>query len=152
LIVLGMLTLIGCGSSERSTTVAGTTFTSNDKDGTATISTAHGSISTASGDAAAQSKMPDFAPRYPGSSIESAIDSRRDGRKSSMITLVTPDKTKTVADFYRAKFQGADLKKRTDIISDDGGMLAAEDGSKKASIAVSRENGKSTVIVSYTLS
>jgi hypothetical protein len=152
LIVLGMLALVGCGSSERSTTVAGTTFTSNDKDGTATISSAHGSISTVSGDAAAQSRMPDFAPRYPGSSIESAIDSQRDGRKSSMITLVTPDETKRVAEFYRTKFQGAGLEKKTDIVSDDGGMLAAEGGGKKASIAVSRENGKSIVIVSYTLS
>jgi hypothetical protein len=149
--VLGCLALAACGSDEQSTTVAGTTYTSSDKDERATISNARGSISTVSGASAANTKLPDFAPRYPGSNIESVIDSKRDGRASTMVTLTTADPVQKVVDFYRPRFEGAGLAKKSEMITEEAGMLAAEAADKKASIAVSREEGKTSIVLSYTL-
>lgn len=153
LIVLGLLALAACGSKEESTTIGGTTYTSNDKDNTATITTDKGSISTVTGPAAAaKAKLPAYAPQYPGSTIESAIDTVHEGRKSSIVTLTTKDGAKQVAEFYRAKFAGAGLKSGMDMVSDEGGMIGAESGGNKASVMVSHEDGKTSVVLTFSAS
>lgn len=147
-VIAAAVLLSACGSSEKSTTVAGTTYTSDDSKGTASITTDKGSIRTAEGAAAQQVVMPAYAPLYPGATVTSVIETESEGRKSKMVTLSTPDALSKVTDYYKGTLAKAGWKVPSSFLSDDGGMLSGEKDGKSVSIALSREDdGKSNVLV-----
>jgi hypothetical protein len=150
LIVLTALT--GCGSNEQSTTIAGTTYTSNDKDGTATIESAKGTISVAEGASAANTQLPGYAPRFPGSTIKSTMTTDKPGSKSTTVTMVTVEPTKAVAEFYKAEFAKNKLDVKSTFSTDEAAMISAEGDGKKVSVIVSREGQETTALLSYSTS
>lgn len=149
LVALGIFTLAGCGSAEETATIAGTTYT-NEADGTATISSERGSVSASDGKAAANTPMPDFAPQYPGSTIESALMSERDGTQRTTVVFATDDSVKQVADFYREKFAAAGLTVKNTLMTDEAGILSAEGGGRKASVTISQDEGLNKGTVTFT--
>ncbi|WP_442678122.1 hypothetical protein ACSBM8_11295 [Sphingomonas sp. ASY06-1R] len=147
-VIFAAVLLSACGSSEKSTTVGGTTFASDDGKGTASITTEKGSIRTAEGAAAAHVVMPDYAPLYPGSTATSVIETESEGRKTKMVTLSTSDAIGKVSDFYKGALAKAGWKIPSSFLSDDGGMLSGEKDGKTVSIALSREDdGKTNALV-----
>ncbi|WP_420137254.1 hypothetical protein [Sphingomonas sp.] len=147
-VVAAAVLLSACGSSEKSTTVAGTTFTSDDSKGTASITTDKGSIRTAEGAAAARVTMPAYAPLYPGATVTGVIETETEGRKNKMVTLSSPDAIGKVMDFYKGSLTKAGWKVPSSFVSDDGGMVAGEKDGKSVSIALSREDdGKTNALV-----
>lgn len=149
LVVAGALALTACGSDEESTTIAGTTYTT-EGDGTATISNERGSISATDGEAAANTPMPAFAPKYPGSSIESALVTQRDGVSRTIVTFATPDDAKKVAEFYRGKFTGAGMTIKSDLVVEGAAMLSAEADGRKAHLTIGPDDNQSKGSVSFS--
>lgn len=138
--------LAGCGSSEKSYTAGGATVTDDSK-GNASITTDKGTIRTAQGDAAANVKMPDFAPRYPGSTVSNVIETETDGGKQKMVTLNTSGTIANVADFYKASLAKAGWKVPTSFISGDAGMVMGQKDSKQVTVSISRNDQSSTDVV-----
>ncbi|MBY0301909.1 MULTISPECIES: hypothetical protein [Sphingomonas] len=77
--VLAVTLLAACGSSEKSTTVGGTTFASDDSKGTSTITSEKGMIRATDGTAAAKVTMPAYAPLYPGAAVTGVIETENMG-------------------------------------------------------------------------
>lgn len=152
LIMIGLasVALASCGSDEKKATVGDTTFTSNDKDGTATISNDRGTLSATTGAEAANTKMPDFAPQYPGSTIESVLNTDTAGGKSQMINLNTGDAPAKVTEFYKGKLSAAGLKIGMDMTTAETGMVTGEGNGHSASVTASAEDGKTAVLVTIT--
>jgi hypothetical protein len=147
-IIAAAVLLTACGSSEKSTTVGGTTFASDDSKGTASITTEKGTIRTAEGDAAARVVMPSYAPLYPGATSTSVIETESEGRKTKMVTLSTPDAIGKVIDFYKGTLAKSGWKVPSSFLSEDGGMMSGEKDGKTVSIAVSRgDDGKTSALV-----
>ncbi|PCG10159.1 hypothetical protein [Sphingomonas ginsenosidimutans] len=146
--VLAATLLAACGSSEKSTTVGGTTFASDDSKGTSTITSEKGMIRATDGTAAAKVTMPAYAPLYPGAAVTGVIETENDGKKNKMVTLSTPDAIGKVLDFYKGSLTGAGWKVPSSFVGADGGMLAGEKDGKSVSIAFSRhDEGKTDVVV-----
>ena len=150
IVVLGALALAACGSDDDTVTLGDTTFTSNEQAGTATISNAEGSITTADGAAAAKTQMPDYAPQYPGSTITTALTTRKDDRNRTNIVLTTKDGIDKVAAFYKNKFTAAGLTIASDMTTSEVSMISAEGNGKKASITAAPDEGQTSVVVSYS--
>jgi len=151
LVLMGFcLALAACGSREESATIGGATFTSNEGDGTATITTDKGTLSTVDGAAAANVQMPSFAPKYPGSTILSAVKTETDERTNHMVSIETGDSVDKVVAFYEKAFKDAGMTISSRMMAEDGGLMAAEGDGRKASIAVSFEDGKTSVVVNFS--
>ncbi len=149
LAIVALTCLSACGSSEESTTIGGTTYTQQE-DGTATISNENGSISATEGEAAANTKFPDFAPQYPGSTIESALVTNRDDGQRTMALLATSDGMDKVVEFYREKVTSAGLKVGMVHNIDGNGMLSAEAEGKKVSVTGGPQDGKTRFALTFT--
>ncbi|MET4896782.1 hypothetical protein RN629_06345 [Sphingomonadaceae bacterium jetA1] len=142
--------LAACGSSEKSATIGGSTFSTDESKGTASITTDKGTIRTAEGEAAAKVEMPAYAPRYPGATVTGVIETDAEGSKHKMVTLSTPDAIGKVADFYKASLTKAGWKIPASFISGDGGMLSGQKDGKEVSIAISRdEDAKTNLVVTF---
>jgi|GEM_PF-1126583 len=150
--LIGLVALAACGSGEESTTLGGTTYTSNEQAGTATISGERGTLSVAEGDAAANTPMPDFAPQYPGARITSTLSSEREGVKRTNVVLTTADAPAKVVDFYKERFTGSGLEMKSEMIVETGGILSAEGNGKKASATVSQdeETKETSIVISFS--
>lgn len=149
LLMAASLALTACGSGEESTTIAGTTYTT-ERDGTATISNERGSISATEGEAAAKTPMPAFAPKYPGSSIEGALVSEREGVSRTIITFATSDEARMVADFYRDKFTDAGLTIQSDLLVEGAAMISAEGKGKKANLTIGPDENQTKGSLSFS--
>jgi len=147
---MAVLALSACGSGEKSTTIGGATYSSNDRDGTASITTDKGSLTTAEGAAAANFQMPAFAPKYPGATIVGVIRSESDGTTRHMVNMQSTDSIGKVAAFYKDGFVRAGLKTTSEMMTADGGMMSAEGDGRKVSIAISQDEGKTAAIVTYS--
>jgi hypothetical protein len=150
LALTGLLTLAACGASEETTTIAGTTFTSDDEQGTATISSANGSLAVAEGDAAQKTPMPDYAPQYPGSTITNAMTSGKDGASKTTVLLTTTDPVSKVGAFYTDTFSRLGLELKQNVNSAEAVMLAAEAQAKKASVIIGTEGQLTTAVVTFS--
>lgn len=143
--VVGLLALAACGgaqddakSGEESVAIGGSTFKSNEKEGTATIETPEGSITTAEGAAAANTSFPSYLPKYPGSVVTgSVITRKRDEKARVMASLVTDASFSDVAEFYKGQLAADGWKLDMNMVSDAGVMLSASKGSEKALVAAS---------------
>ena len=149
LIVLAPLVLAACGSAEESTTIGGTTFAQNEAEGTATISNERGSITSLEGSSAESTQFPEFAPRYPGSAIESALVTNSERGERTVVMLNTNDDIGKVMDFYRDRFTSAGLEIGMNVTAEDTGMISAEGDGKKASVTGSKQDGKTVFSVSF---
>lgn len=150
LVVLASLALVACGSSEESTTIGGTTFTQNESEGSATITNERGSLTALEGAAAEKTEFPDYAPRYPGAAVESAIVSTSERGERTTAVLNTDDTIAQVADFYRARFAAAGLEMGMDMSTDETAMLSAQGDGKKATVTVAQQDGKTTFTVAFS--
>lgn len=140
--------LASCGSNEKSATMGGATFKSDESAGTASITTANGSIRTTEGKAAAAVAMPAFAPRYPGATVEGVIEADAGGHKSRMVTLATTDPVAKVADFYKAALAKQGWNTPQSLLTGDSALLSGEKDGKQVSIAISRQDDKTNAVLS----
>lgn len=140
--------LTACGSHEKSATLGGATYTSDDSAGTASIATEKGTLRTAEGKAAAAVVLPSFAPRYPGATVEGVIESDSEGRKTKMVTLSTQDPVAKVADFYKAALTKEGWQLPRSMLMPDGALIAGEKGGKQVSLAISLQDGKTGIVLS----
>lgn len=152
MMLASLVVLAGCNSSEESTTVAGTTYTSDEKAGTASIKSSEGEVSVVDGAAADKVTLPAYAPRYPGATITEVIETKKPAETSTMANLETRDATAAVAKFYRDAFAKNGMKLTSDLPSDQGAMIAAEGNGTKATAMISQEDGKTLLTLTYTKS
>ncbi|MEN3746935.1 hypothetical protein TPR58_07135 [Sphingomonas sp. HF-S3] len=150
ILLVSALALAGCGSSEETTTIAGTTYSSNDKEGTASIKSSDGEVSVVDGAAANKVEMPAFAPRYPGSTITGVIETKKAGHVSTMVNLRSADAPAAVATFYRDSFTKNGMKMTSDLPAEEGAMLTAEGKGNKVTVVVSQEDGSTLATISHS--
>jgi hypothetical protein len=130
--------------------VRGNDDTSDDEQGTATISSANGSLAVAEGDAAQKTPMPDYAPQYPGSTITNAMTSGKDGASKTTVLLTTTDPVSKVGAFYTDTFSRLGLELKQNVNSAEAVMLAAEAQAKKASVIIGTEGQLTTAVVTFS--
>jgi hypothetical protein len=93
-------------------------------------------------------RMPDFAPLYPGATIQS-LNSAVD-RSNNEVRLATTDDAAKVVAFYRDRFAAAGMKKTSEFISGGTAMMSAIGKGRQASIAITKEADHNAVIVTYS--
>ncbi|WP_343526258.1 hypothetical protein [Sphingomonas sp.] len=143
------LLLAACGSSEKSATVAGATFTSDESKGTSSITTEQGTIRVADGTDATKVVMPGYAPVYPGASVTGVVETENNGRKLKMVTLSSADPVAKVVEFYKGTLNKEGWKLPSSLISGETGMISGQKDGKEVSIVVSREDdGKTNMVIS----
>ncbi len=146
-VLVAAVLLTACGSQEKSATIAGTTYKTDESAGTASITTANGSIKTTQGAAAAAVVMPAFAPVYPGATVDGVMETEAGGRKTKTATLATPDPVAKVADFYKAALAKEGWKTPHAMLMADGAMLTGEKEGRRVSIVISKQDGKTGVVL-----
>lgn len=150
MIIAGCVALAACGADDQSTTIAGTNYTTSATGETAVIDGPKGKVTTTEGSAAAATVMPAFAPKYPGSTITSSIQTEQDERRSTMIALTTTDGPPAVAEFYRNSLAKAGFEQDSDSIMEEGAMLSAKGPQDKVSIIASRDEDVTSVVVTIS--
>lgn len=147
--MVSLLALAACGSDDKSTTVAGTTFTSNENEGTATIANENGSVTVAEGAAAQATQLPNHAPRYPGATIVSALKSEKDGESQTTVVQESTDPIAAVGTFYTKAFTDNGMKITQNMTSPEVAMIVGEGEGKKTTLMASTEEGKTSVILTF---
>ncbi|WP_426387643.1 hypothetical protein [Sphingobium sp. R-21] len=94
--------------------------------------------------------MPQFAPQYPGSTIQSVNSATAGGGDSHEVRLLTNDDADRIFAFYRDSFAAAGLRKTSEFMSGGTGMMSATGKGRNASIAIARDQGRSVIIVTYS--
>lgn len=131
----------GCGPSGDSKTVStpnGTVTTETHNDGSQTYNfkdSTSGSQVTMGTGAAATAKMPEFAPLYPGATVETSVNAEGAG-KGGMVMFKTNASGVAVIDFYKKSASGAHLNDVTTITSGDTMTYGASDDKTKKSMSV----------------
>ncbi len=102
--------------------------------------------------AAEATGLPEFAPRYPGSTIKTQETDKTVGDlKGTMVVLETPDSVEKVIGFYDARAKSAGVKAGLRVDEDDSAVRIYESGGidgKGGMISVGPgEDGKTTTIV-----
>lgn len=82
--------------------------------------------------------------------IVGVIRSESDGTTRHMVNMQSTDSIGKVAAFYKDGFVRAGLKTTSEMMTADGGMMSAEGGGRKVSIAISQDEGKTAAIVTYS--
>ena len=100
--------------------------------------------------AATDVTMPDFAPRYPGSTIEGVNSDAASGGNTQEVRLSTTDDADKIVAYYRERFAAAGLQKTSEFLSGGTGMLSAMGKGRTASIAITNEKGRKAIIVTYS--
>lgn len=95
-------------------------------------------------------KMPDFAPQYPGSTLVSVDSAEAGNRRTHEVRLTTVDNAAVIMTFYRERFAAGGLRKTSDFLSGESGMMSATGEGRKASIAIAREHDRQSIIVTYS--
>lgn len=150
MIIAVFLALAACGANEQSTNIAGTNYTTSATGDTAVIDGPRGKVTATEGPAAAAIVMPAFAPKYPGSTITSCIQTERESRRSTMITLTTTDGPPAVAEFYRSTLAKAGFEKDSESTMEEGAMLSAIGQEDKVSIIASSDEDVTSIVVTIS--
>lgn len=149
---IAALALTACGkkpeADKPSVTVNANGYTVKGNDGSATITTGSGAAS------AAAAKTPDFAPVYPGATVESTIagvgSENGEGQGGSVVfnTRASPQQ---VIDFYKQKTGAAGLTPQMSADMGQALMFAASDDATKrgVQVIVSGKDGGSNVTVTW---
>jgi hypothetical protein len=146
-LLVAAVLLTACGSKEKSTTIAGTTYKTDESAGTSSITTANGSIKTTQGAAAAAVVMPTYAPIYPGATVDGVMETESGGRKTKMVTLATQDPVAKVGDFYKAALTKAGWKLPQSMLMPDAAMITGEKDGKQVSVMVSKQDDKTGIVL-----
>lgn len=146
-VLVAAVLLTACGSNEKSATIAGTTYKTDESAGTASIVTTNGSIKTTQGAAAAAVVMPAYAPVYPGATVEAVMETESGGRKTKMVTLATQDPVTKVGDFYKAALTKEGWKLPQSMLMPDAAMITGEKGDKQVSVMVSKQDDKTGIVL-----
>ena len=148
LILVGLAALAACGSDEK-------------KDPTNAVANPGSEDHTEEADQPAVSvpaapitpvdfTMPTFAPQYPGSTLQAVNSATAGGMSNHEVRLITTDDADRIIAFYREKFTAAGLRKTSEFLSGGSGMMSAIGKGRKASIAITKEQGHNAVIVTYS--
>lgn len=146
-VLVAALLLTACGSQEKSATIAGTTYKTDESAGTSSITTANGSIKTIRGGAATAVVLPAYAPVYPGATVDGVIETESGGHKTKMATLATSEPVAKVTDFYKTALAKDGWKLPQSMLMPEGAMLTGEKDGKQVSIVISKQDGKTGVVV-----
>jgi hypothetical protein len=93
--------------------------------------------------------LPEFAPRYPGSTLAAVVPAATEGG-SHEVRLTTSDAADAVMVFYRDRFAAAGLRKTSDFLSGGTGMMSAIGAGRKAAIAITKEADHTAIILTYS--
>jgi hypothetical protein len=145
----------GCGKgSEKTVVIPGkdgnvTVTSSNDSqhmvmhsaDGTATVD-----INSNGG---ANTKMPDFAPLYPGAKVTSSVvgANSKDGQQGAMVIFSVAASPTDVVAFYKQKATAAGLPQTMSADINNTQMFAAGKDKKSVTVSASASNGTTQVQV-----
>jgi hypothetical protein len=103
-------------------------------------------------------KVPAWVPDYPGSQPQGAYSAQEKGEEAGSFTFKTKDAGDKVIKYYQNQFQASGMKVTTNLTSQNGqsggGMLVAEDDSRKHTITVilGGEGSETSVAVTYATS
>ena len=148
LMLAGLAALAACGSGENREPSNGIAA-SNEAEQKASSDTA-ASPAPAAAVTPVDITMPQFAPQYPGSTIQSVNSATVGGGDSHEVRLLTTDDADRIFAFYRDRFAAAGLRKTSEFMSGGTGMMSATGKGRNASIAIAREQGRSVIIVTYS--
>ncbi|WP_150131242.1 hypothetical protein [Sphingobium yanoikuyae] len=95
-------------------------------------------------------EMPQFAPRYPGSTLVAVTSALVGGEQNNEVRLTTADDAGKIMDFYRSSFAAFDMRKTSDFLSGGTGMMSGLGKNRKVSIAITREEDHQMIIVTYS--
>lgn len=150
-LIISLLALTACGSSEEKVTVGDTEITVNEDAGTTQISGKDGALNIVEGAAAEAITPPAFAPKYPASTFVSAmVSDKKDGEKQTIINFTTPDDLKQIATFYQQQFAAQGLQLGMNMVTDEAVMIDAKDGDKKVNLLASSVDGQINGVLSYS--
>lgn len=146
-LMLGLATLAACNMGEKNAPEPSNAADSNDQSAPSTpVDHAPPPPEAAT---VPNITMPPFAPRYPGSTIK-AVNSSSTGQNVHEVTLETQDDAASIMTFYRDKFLAGGLTKTSDFQSGGTGVLSAASKNRKAAIAITKNSGSNSVIVTYS--
>jgi hypothetical protein len=94
--------------------------------------------------------MPAFAPHYPGSTLQAANSATAGGMSNHEVRLITTNGADRIIALYREKFTAAGMRKTSEFLSGGSGIMSAIGKGRKASIAITKEQGHNAVIVTYS--
>lgn len=131
---LAAVSLAGCGKKEESgkpsVTVTPGGYTARSKDGTV-------SVVTAAAAAAANAKVPAFAPLYPGARVESVMDGiGNDKAHGGTVVYKIDASPEKVVDFYKDKATAGGFKTEMDSNMGAAHMFAAKDEASGEAVQV----------------
>ncbi|MCP4899640.1 MAG: hypothetical protein GY906_21960 [bacterium] len=101
--------------------------------------------------------IPEWVPVYPGTEPSGGFFMERDDGTSGAFEVETSDSADEVVEFYRQQLSSAGFQIRVNTFSGDDGtenaMIIGDDQSNKrgVQVAVGREEGKTSVTVSYSI-
>ncbi len=132
LLLIPTLLLAACGQSDQTVSYEDSegneqTINVEDNGDTRTVTSEDGLISAEGSQGGANARFPDYAPQYPGSTVQSAIDlnagtAQTGGVTQHTITMMTSDTPEAVIAFY-AERAAASGKSVTQLDSATGPML-----------------------------
>ena len=149
LFAVAMLSLTACGSPKTETIrfadgKGGTTTITSD--GTKATFTGEVGASATLDSGAQKARFTDFAPQYPGSTVESAASIAKNGSTSQMINLLAKDDGKAVYEFYKASLPKSGAK-ITEMGADGSYSLSSGDAVPGAMVTIAPDGeGRGTTI------
>lgn len=150
-LALALLALAACGSSEEKTTIGDVTLSNDEQAGISVIETATGSMKVVEGPEADKLEMPAFAPKYPGSIVESAIISTSAEKgTTTTVNFSTKDSLAQIAEYYEKQFEAQGLKLGMKMVTEESIMVKGEADGKRASVIASIVDGKLGGVLSYS--
>jgi hypothetical protein len=154
LVALG---LSGCGPSGDSKTVStpnGTVTTETHNDGSQTYnfkdSTSGTQVTMGTG-AAANAKLPDYAPLYPGAAVETSVNASG-SNEGGMVMFKTNASSQSVIDFYKKSAGSAGMSDVFNMTNGDTMSFSAHDTKTKHgfSVVATKADGATTVQVTWS--
>jgi hypothetical protein len=105
----------------------------DDKSGTVELQSPDGTLKFG---AAAGNNAPAWAPVYPGSTPQGTVSSQTNDGKQYTFTFKTPDSASKVLTYYQDQLKSANFNIGLMSAADAGGMVQAEDQSKRRTIVI----------------
>lgn len=96
-------------------------------------------------------KIPAWVPSYPGSKPEGTFSAQGGEGQGGMFAFKTGDGPKKVLDWYQQSLEGAGFKVEANASGETGGIITAEDTSKRSvMVTTGGEGGETGVQVTYS--
>jgi hypothetical protein len=151
------LVVSGCGPSGDSKTVStpnGTVTTETHNDGSQTYNfkdSTNGTQVTMGTGSAATAKLPNYAPLYPGATVETSVNSSG-SNEGGMVLFKTNASSQNVIDFYKKSAGAAGMSDVFNMSTGDSMSFSAHDVKTKHgfSVVATKAEGGTTVQVTWS--